>query len=676
MVRWLLELTVWTTVRRLLITLAALTFWACSDDSTESTNAAENNADLDSGTSEQPICEPGEKSCADVTTSQTCAADGLSFSEEECTGGDLCNEATGECSEVICSPGAFDRCTDEGLVRFCNPTGTDWVEDICGGGGECVDGRCANAQCAPQTKRCVDTKQIELCNAAGSWAPAEFCPIGTECFDGECIDLCEINKKVSSYIGCEYWSVDLDNFDDALSQPHAIVVTNINPELTAEITLTAGESEQLLTRGADTEPFDLQIPPGEARIYSIPVGYDHSGTRILTDRAIRMRSNIPVVAYQFNPLNNVDVYSNDGTLLLPTNAVGNEYIGMSWPFRGGRINIRGFLTIVNSSGAPAQVEVTASAEVVPGPDVPVIAAGETRVFNLNPGQSINLETSGAELEAARESGCLEDTQGPPESVTPCPDLTGTRIRSSQPITVFGGHQCANVVQGVDRCDHIESILTPISSWGTTYVGSKFNPRAVGAEAEPEVWRVVAAQDDTRIQTSPPIDGVHGYTLDAGEWLQFETNKHFVMGSSKPVMAAQYMVGSNWLGIPRECNEGIDAANPTGIGDPAMALVVPVDQWRKEYILLTPEAYERDYLNIIVPAGNEVRIDGEPVPRVSWVPVGSAAAYEVAVLQVPDGFHTLTSDVPFGVMSYGYDCHVSYATAGGLNVEEIFDPLGQ
>jgi hypothetical protein len=662
-------------VRRLLPLIAALLMCACSDDGGSQTNSNNaNNSDLDAGQTSQSLCEPGARQCGDVTTAQVCNADGTAWTDETCTGGDLCNESTGECADVICSPGQFDACTDEGLVRFCNPTGTEWVEDVCGGGGECVDGRCANAQCAPDTKRCVDTTQIELCNAAGSWAPADICPIGTECFDGECIDLCEINKKVSSYIGCEYWSVDLDNFDDALSQPHAIVVTNVNPELTAEITMTAGESEQQLTRGADAEPFDLRIPPGEARIYSIPTGYDHSGTRILSDKAIRLRSNIPVVAYQFNPLNNVDVYSNDGTLLLPTNSVGTDYIGMSWPYRGGRISIRGFLTIVNSSGAPAQVEVTPTAEVVPGPGVPTIAAGETRVFDLNPGQSVNLETSGAELEAARESGCLQDTQGPPENVSPCPDLTGTRITSTQPITVFGGHQCANVVQGVDRCDHIESILTPIRSWGTTYVGAKFSPRAVGAEAEPEVWRVVAAQDDTRIQTSPAIDGVHGRTLDAGEWLQFEANRHFVMGTSKPVMAAQYMVGSNWLGIPRECDEGIDAANPTGIGDPAMALAVPVDQWRNEYILLTPEAYERDYLNIIVPAGNDVFIDGEPIAASEWTPVGSAQAYEVAVLEMPDGFHTLTSEVPFGVVSYGYDCHVSYATAGGLNVEEIFDPL--
>lgn len=658
------------------ISLLSACLNACPDTPPQPNNSAATDAATDTAadaSDSSTFCRPGERQCKDLITPQVCNEDGSAFDEEECTGELRCNEETGECSPEICTPGSFDGCTDEGLQRYCSPSGTVVIEDVCPGNAQCADGRCGDPECDAGIMRCVDPTQLEVCNEAGAWVGGAFCPRGTECFNGECQELCELNKKISSYIGCEYWSVDLDNFEDALSKEHAIVVTNVNENITADVQLWEGDSDEQILAGPDGA-YQLSIPPGEAQIYRIPVGYDHSGTRLLSNKAIRVTSNIPVIAYQFNPLTNLDVYSNDGTLLLPTNAVGTEYWGMSWPFRGGRVTIRGFLTIVNSSGAPNRVEITPSAEVVAGPQIPKIAAGETRTFDLNPGDSINLETSGLELEEARSTGCLQDTAGPPDSVIPCPDLTGTHIIAEQPVTVFGGHQCGNVLQGIDRCDHIESILLPVSSWGETYVGTKYSPRATSATKEPEVWRVIAREDGTQIQTDPPLDGVHGRTLDAGEWRQFESTDHFLLGASKPVLIAQYMVGSNWLGIPRICDMGIDANNPTGIGDPSMNVGVPTDQYRTEYIVLTPDGYEKDYLNVVARSGQQVRLDGEPIPTEAWQPVGGNGAWETAVFEVEDGFHKLTADVPFGVVSYGYDCHVSYAYPGGLNVEEISERL--
>ena len=64
----------------------------------------------------------------------------------------------------------------------------------------------------------------------------------------------------------------------------------------------------------------------------------------------------------------------------------------------------------------------------------------------------------------------------------------------------------------------------------------------------------------------------------------------------------------------------------------------------------------------------------PIPAEKWQPVGTRQELEWAEVEVSDGFHRLESDTPFGVVSYGYDCRVSYAYPGGLNLETQSDRL--
>src|SRR4029077_4611991 len=70
-----------------------------------------------------------------------------------------------------------------------------------------------------------------------------------------------------------------------------------------------------------------------------PPGQYNTGTNTaLTRHGYRVTSNVPVVAYQFNPLENVDVFSNDASLLKPVEALRGSagtledaYVVLGWP---------------------------------------------------------------------------------------------------------------------------------------------------------------------------------------------------------------------------------------------------------------------------------------------------------------------------------------------------------
>src|SRR5690606_38495873 len=92
--------------------------------------------------------------------------------------------------------------------------------------------------------------------------------------------------------------------------------------------------------GSDNAPQQLvsqRIPPlglhvfplGPREVDGSPPGEYNTGTHsALTRAAYRVRSSVPVVAYQFNPLDNVDVFSNDASLLKPVEALTDSGDGL------------------------------------------------------------------------------------------------------------------------------------------------------------------------------------------------------------------------------------------------------------------------------------------------------------------------------------------------------------
>ncbi len=575
-------------------------------------------------------------------------------------------------AEPQCEEGAT-RCADSATLSVCQADGA-WLNEPCVGG--CVEGAaaaaCADPICVSGERRCQDDETVVECNAAGSaFVVAERCQgdtTGRQCDLGVCTPLCVINEKVKTNIGCDYWAVDLDNAFlagggevlDAAGAPFAVVVSNPHPEFTGEVSVY--NNEGLVDQAI--------LPPLGLHIFNLP-RRDVDGTT-LAPLAYHIRSGVPIVAYQFNPLENEEVFSNDASLLLPSHVVGDEYIVMTR--EQSFDSLRGYLTVVGISEEPTVVSVTVTAPTQAGPvgDIPPLDPGETFDVVLNAFDVLSLQT--------RAAGA---------------DLTGSRVVADRPVVVFGGSEAANVpntnhcvsidprtgegvceYDGLTTCesnydcnnaffnvccaDHLEQQMFPVNTWGERYIATKSFDRGL----ERDYWRVLAAYDNTKIETHP--QQVEIPTLNSGEWFEFGSREHFEIVSDKPISVGQFLAGEH---DPEPNVRGGLEPGDASTGDPAFIMAIPSAQFRTDFVFLAPNKYAYDYASVIAPAGAEVFFDDRVIS--DWEPVGDSP-WQVSRFPIGDGVHILLADMPVGVIVYGYDDYVSYGYPAGLNLN-VVDP---
>lgn len=555
-----------------------------------------------------------------------------------------------------CPPSALLGCVTSYSYKYCNDSGTAFVEQSCPSGELCFGaGECRAASCVPGTKTCSGLATQAVCSADGSgFEELGTCGIGLVCEveTGECVSSCVLDTgKAKSNVGCTYALVDLGNFESEAAQtvnddkPVVVVVSNTS-EVQANIEITSSATGLPLDIGAAQK----RVPGRDLKTFSLPAGRSQLETSINRDSWV-LTSDQPITVHLINPENGIDVKSNDATLLFPTDALGNDYRIMGWKsfwtLAQGRdeqgypnYGFESYLTLVATSSSATTVTITPTASIRAGTDldgapIEVIEAGTTRIFSMNNGDVLNLTTLPQVGEA---------------------DLTGTRIQATQSIAAFFAHNCAFVpAVDVPFCDHLEHQLAPVNTWGKEYVADIFQSRGVGGY---DMWRVMAANDATLVTTDPVIPEIEGTLLNAGEWIEYKASESHILSANGPIQVGHFMIGSNFPGFDEACGDTVK----TGIGDPAFTIGVAKSQYIDSYVVLTPPGYSDDWLNIVKPAGATVTVDGTAVGL--GEPVGSAG-FELVKIPVDDGVHIIDGDQAFGVTAYGYDCDVSYAYPGGM-----------
>ena len=227
------------------------------------------------------------------------------------------------------------------------------------------------------------------------------------------------------------------------------------------------------------------------------------------------------------------------------------------------------------------------------------------------------------------------------------DLTGSRITSDQPISVFSGNKCANIPTGNSACDHIVEQMPSVDSLSTSYLIAQ-TPRT-GTLGN--VVRVVATEDNTVVK----VDGVTVATLSAGQFYEGRVAGGKQIDASAKVLVAEYLIGQGQAG-----------ANT----DPAMTIVPGTDQWLKSYVFATPlgtAGFPTDFISVIVKTSDlgSLTVDGMVANAALFTAFGSTG-YSFGSIDVSSttGPFSITANSAFQLLVSGFDSYDSYFTYGG------------
>ena len=629
---------------------------------------------------------------------------------------------------TACTPGAYS-CSAQTLLKCITDGSGEVFEADCAAAGKVCVASLGCATCDPDSFTCKGLSVVQ-CDSTGTAykaTPTRTCDgnNGEICFNNACVNACSLAKKNRSYVGCEYWAVDLDNAvvtsGSAASQQFAVAVSNPSV-LTAKVTVSINSAAY----GSTAKVSDVvtrTVKPGSLEVINLaarevdgspPGKYNTGGGTAVTPNAYRIVSTAPIIAYQFNPLSNVGVFSNDASLLVPTSALtssatgetGAAYRVMSWPQTIAKTNdtktnfgehLRTFLTVVGTRDQ-TKLKVKLSTDTIADTDGKVAAnkKGDTVLFTLNAYDVLNLETG--------DFGA---------------DFTGSRVDADKPVVVFAGSEASDVPNVVDlsvrRCcaDHLEHQLFPITTLGKTFIALKTPSRTkalyvAGAtitpnDKETEYFRILTAGEAINVTTNLPSPKDKLQVPDPKDltrpFIQIETDRDFTIQATGPVVVGQFVAGQQQAGIPSTLPGG----------DPSFILLPSVEQFRKEYLFLTPDKYAFDFILVAAPQGAVITLDGRTlkagcdsstskklcctvaeVGKVRLAKEQTDTLFQAYKCQLSfpkvkpgltppnnleagdqnDGVHLLKSTKAAGLVVYGFDAYVSYGYTGGTDLTLI------
>lgn len=345
--------------------------------------------------------------------------------------------------------------------------------------------------------------------------------------------------------------------------------------------------------------------------------------------SVRVTTDNDVSVYALNKA----IRSSDASLVLPVSCLGSEYVVMSL-----KSDIQSGFPTISTNSTPSQFCVVAgedNTQVTVTPSAPTSVGGTAvRTATLQRGQAYLVQGS---YTTANNGGY---------------DLTGSTVRASKPVAVFGGHQRARVdVTSLSGSrDHLYEQLLPVSVWGTRYVLTPFIQPVGGWRTGNDQYRILACADSTEVR----VNNVRVAVLKANTFYDGDLTAGALVTTSKKTMVALF-----------KKTAGLGTSDP---GDPFMMVIPPRRQYSTGYRFSTVRVgsvYLQHYITVtgITADMPSIRLDGARLSAPAVEVPNSCFSY--VSVPITDGAHTISSASPIGLYVYGYGDADSYGYVGGM-----------
>lgn len=369
-----------------------------------------------------------------------------------------------------------------------------------------------------------------------------------------------------------------------------------------------------------SQPFS--VAANSVKLINLPPYTEVLGSETIDDVGVQVISQQPVSVY----IHQYHDYRSEATVVLPTTSLGNEHFIMTYVGLNSQGQIYPSEFLIVGTENETSISITVSDETVAGKP-----AGTNFTIQLNAGETY-------QVQAKYGSG----------------DLTGSHVIADKKIAVFGGNRWTQVPTGCDARDNLLEQMYPVSTWGKQFVTIPF------AKVSYDIFRILASEDNTSIEVTGSAS--QNYSLDAGEFVEYQKSEATFITANKPIQIAQFLVGSS--------------CNGYNLGDPSMMLLNSVEQTRDTVTLYNSsfENIAENFINIIAatPDFPYISFDGQPIPSNATIgTVGQNSEFTFARIQVNSGAHTIISEA-CGVIAaaYGYGTFESYAYSGGASFKSI------